>query len=114
MTDPRGEFNLANGRFEREEMSEPQTPAEPPIALMQRVWANLYYNEEDAGNTFQQTLNEVVDWLAARNALPSTVTRPDGGAPHGCKRAGGFVDTGCNEPCDCHISLPRPQCGGEK
>jgi hypothetical protein len=27
MTDPRGEFNLANGRFEREEMSsEPQTP----------------------------------------------------------------------------------------
>lgn len=42
----------------------------PGVDLMQRVWANLYYNEEDAGNTFQQTLNEVVDWLAERNALP--------------------------------------------
>ena len=42
----------------------------PDVDLMQRVWANLYYNEEDAGNTFQQTLNEVVDWLAERNALP--------------------------------------------
>jgi len=42
----------------------------PSVDLMQRVWANLYYNEEDAGNTFQQTLNEVVDWLAAHNALP--------------------------------------------
>jgi hypothetical protein len=30
MTDPRGEFNLANGRFDREEMSsEPQTTQEP-------------------------------------------------------------------------------------
>lgn len=43
---------------------------EVSVDLMQRVWANLYYDEEDAGNTFQGTLNDVVDWLANRNALP--------------------------------------------
>jgi hypothetical protein len=42
------------------------------IDLMQRVWANLYYDEEEAGNTFQQTLSEVTDWLADQRALPST------------------------------------------
>ncbi|WP_024516974.1 hypothetical protein [Bradyrhizobium sp. Tv2a-2] len=51
------------------------------VELMQRVWANLYFNEEDAGNTFQQTLNEVVDWLAARNALPSGEPHPAASAP---------------------------------
>jgi hypothetical protein len=41
------------------------------IDLMQRIWANLYYSEEEAGSTFQFTLNEVVDWLSARDALPA-------------------------------------------
>ena len=40
------------------------------INFMQRVWANLYFDEHDAGYTFQQTLNDVVDWLTLRNALP--------------------------------------------
>jgi hypothetical protein len=44
MTDPRGEFNLANGRFEGEEMnSEPQSPWNAPAkfvmwALMEGPW----------------------------------------------------------------------------
>lgn len=41
------------------------------IEMLQRIWANLYYDEDEAGFTFQQTLNEVVDLLAANNALPS-------------------------------------------
>lgn len=43
------------------------------VELMQRVWANLYFNEADAGHTFQATLNEVVDWLAEHDALPSPI-----------------------------------------
>jgi hypothetical protein len=46
------------------------------IDLMQRIWANLYFDEAEAGGTFQHTLNEVVEWLAARNALPSALSRP--------------------------------------
>lgn len=41
------------------------------IDLMQRIWANLYFNEEEAGNTFQQTLNEVTDWLVERGVVPA-------------------------------------------
>lgn len=40
------------------------------VDLMQRVWANLYYDEEEAGLSFQQTLNDVVDWLGRHNAVP--------------------------------------------
>lgn len=40
------------------------------VELMQRIWANLYYDEAEAGFTFQQTLNDVVDWLAQHNAVP--------------------------------------------
>ena len=54
----------------------PQSSREVSVDLMQRIWANLYFNEEDAGNTFQATLNEVVDWLAERDSLPPD-TRPD-------------------------------------
>lgn len=57
-------------QFPRCDCGAPTLAGPSDIDLMQRVWANLYYNEEEAGNTFQQTLNEVVDWLAARNALP--------------------------------------------
>jgi hypothetical protein len=39
-----------------------------PVELMQRIWANLYYDEAEAGNTFQATLNDVVDWLAKHDA----------------------------------------------
>lgn len=45
------------------------------IDLMQRIWANLYYDEEEAGCTFQSTLDEVVNWLSSRDALP------EGGKP---------------------------------
>lgn len=41
------------------------------VDLMQRVWANLYYNEDEAGYTFQATINDVVEWLAKHNALPA-------------------------------------------
>jgi hypothetical protein len=41
------------------------------IELMQRIWANLFYDEKEAGYTFQSTLTDVVDWLAAHNALPA-------------------------------------------
>lgn len=41
------------------------------VDLLQRVWANLFYNEEEAGYTFQKTLNEVTDLLATYDALPS-------------------------------------------
>ncbi|WP_395451153.1 hypothetical protein ACHMW7_16000 [Aminobacter sp. UC22_36] len=34
------------------------------VDLMQRVWRNLYFNEDEAGYTFQATLNEVVEWLS--------------------------------------------------
>ena len=44
------------------------------VELMQRVWANLFYNETEAGNTFQQTLDAVADWLAGNNALPAPTT----------------------------------------
>jgi hypothetical protein len=27
---------------------------------------------------------------------------------HGCKRADGFVDSGCNANCDCHVTMQRP------
>jgi hypothetical protein len=66
-------------------LTEPQTsPQNVSIDLMQRIWANLYFDEEEAGGTFQHTLDEVVDWLAARAALPplkdaitSAMTRPE-------------------------------------
>jgi hypothetical protein len=42
MTDPRGEFNLANGRFEREEMSkEPQTSQEPTRAQVIQAFETI-------------------------------------------------------------------------
>lgn len=43
------------------------------------------------------------------NALtvPST-PRATPSSGHGCKRAGGFVDSGCNALCDCHITLALP------
>lgn len=74
----------------------------PGVDLMQRVWANLYYNEEDAGNTFQQTLNEVVDWLAERNALPKVAdTSTD---RHVNKMAARGPD------CACCEQQPRKDC----
>lgn len=39
------------------------------VELMQRVWRHLYYDDQEAGGTFQHTLDEVVDWLAKHNAL---------------------------------------------
>ena len=42
-----------------------------PIELMQRIWRNLYLDEAEAEHTFQQTLNDVVDWLAKHDALPA-------------------------------------------
>lgn len=57
---------FANALIEREAQ-----PVKVPVELMERIWANLFYDEEDAGNTFQKTLNEVVDLLAKHNALPA-------------------------------------------
>lgn len=28
---------------------------------------------------------------------------------HGCKRSGGFVDSGCNALCDCHETMKLPK-----
>lgn len=52
-----------------EALNPPEQPV--PVELMQRIWANLYYDEAEAGNTFQATLNDVTDWLAKHDALPA-------------------------------------------
>ena len=48
------------------------------VELMQRVWANLYFDEEGAEFTFQSTLNDVVDWLTKNNAVPPLVETEKG------------------------------------
>lgn len=45
------------------------------VELMQRIWDNLYHDRDEFG-TYQQTLNEVVDWLAALDAIPSVEASP--------------------------------------
>lgn len=42
---------------------------------MRRIWANLYFNEAEAGNTFQATLNDVVDWLAKHDGEHENASR---------------------------------------
>jgi hypothetical protein len=81
--------------------------SEVSIDLMRRVWANLYFNEEEAGGTFQQTLSEVVDWLAARNALPdlkawSASSPPtDGLCPYDIGPEGCHLESEEIGPCLC-------------
>lgn len=44
----------------------------------------------------------------ARNSIRKLANMLSG---HGCKRAGGFRDSSCCEPCDCHVTLaftPQP------
>lgn len=63
-----------------------------PIDLMQRIWANLYYDEHEAGGTFQSTLNDVVDWLSSRGALPDVATEGQTNVPPLLKRMSDLLD----------------------
>ena len=66
-------MNMPSQRFYFDDVPSPDFASETvevSIDFLQRVWANLYYDEDVAGFTFQQTLNEVVEILAAKGALP--------------------------------------------
>jgi hypothetical protein len=74
---------------------------------------------------------EQSDWRFRKSVMMQLIARirpatlrnepqaaPERSSGHGCKRAGGFVDSGCNALCDCHVTLalsrPHLSCGEDK
>jgi hypothetical protein len=75
-------------------------------------WSHAWWKPKDPRRDLVRAAALIVAEIERLDRAALAMTRPEH-LPHGCKRAGGFVDTGCCEPCDCHVTLAHPEWGGE-